>query len=307
MAWTLLRASQSEPETRETPFDERPYEEPPPASPLDGHVADETLAKSPPFGAGAGTTQAWILMGGPTRALYQSGIAERLLERLGPPRIAYGCGIGTVNAVLAAAGKSTELREGWEALRAMHFLTDIALTSLPVVGTSFAASSRRHRLLMALPEARPALDPDATTTVILIGDDGLLRPLAAAGPADLDARVATALEQRRLDSTQVARAIRDAVARRVARVILVGIGDGDDTGALSAEVARARAQRVEVVSLPYLPTAPPGWLDFMLPATGAVDRTIRDGRRAADRWLADQSAPGVSGDPAESSESTAGG
>jgi hypothetical protein len=225
-----------------------------------------------------GERTAWILLGDLQDALFQAGCIARILVRDTKPAFLLGAGIASINAVLASTASATAFERAWERLRARRFVAAAALPDTELLAgwlrtRELVASGLRH-MLSSIEVSVPVFLASGTR---FIEGDSDNAPLLS---RQLVAAVSSANE---LGSAHVASAVREAIAHGAHRILLFGASN-DEIGLGAARAAFDEAEAygivVEVVLTEHCPK--PSLLELLLPGSGAVERVMAAGARAAD-------------------------
>ncbi|GEM_PF-2366175 len=230
---------------------------------------------------------AWIMHGDISRALYQAGLAEVLLDKFGPPAVVYSGGTSTLNALMLVNGSGEELARGWEKLRAQHILFDTALEHAPLLAPRGRETSR---LVGFVENALSYGDTDQPRVELQMfcGEHYSALPGGRAQPGSM--RVATAsLTEQNSGAWPWERAIRHLLASRVDRVLLLGVDDAVSRSLELEQAMRTASERnIKVSVIGFDSGEKPGLLDYLLPGSGSPERLMRDGREAALSWIDDE-------------------
>jgi len=252
-----------------------------------GDHADAMEIEEPPASTVKQPCLAWIMHGDISRALYQAGLAEVLLEKIGPPAVVYSGGTSTLNALMLANGSSEELARGWEKLRAQHILFDTALEHAPLLAPRGRETSR---LVGFVENALGYGDTDQPLVELQMfcGEHYSALPGGSAQPGSMGVATASLTEQNS-GAWPWERAIRHLLASRVERVLLLGV---DDAVSRSLELEQAMhtasERNIKVSVIGFDSGERPGLLDYLLPGSGSPERLMRDGREAALSWIDDE-------------------
>lgn len=252
-------------------------------APRDGRA--ERPAPARPHGS-----DAWILLGGLDAALYQCGVVSVWLERLDAPSQMFAGGMSALNAVLARAHDPLAFRIGWERVRAAHMLAQAAVQRSPLL--RYLRDGHQEPLDLGRLLSSTVLCSEGSALHLLVGG-GFVEAITGTehAPASLIEETLRAAPT----ASALATAIDAAAARGCSRILIPGV---EDRRIGQREVARAiedgRAHGAEIVFLPLSTRQRPGVIGYLLPGLGRADRLLRDGRRAALRWL-DGSGPDRTG------------
>ncbi|MFQ5352414.1 MAG: hypothetical protein ACE5D3_04995 [Candidatus Binatia bacterium] len=217
-------------------------------------------------------------------ALYQSGMLEVLLERVGAPPLVYSGGTSAINALLMCSGSVASLRQGWEELRKQHLLFETAIEQAPLLRPVING----HNTLTFFVDSQLSQHrfDAATVNLLLMCGDRYLSVPSSGRTSDTRTVALTSLAQHDTGPWPWIRAIEHAATSGVDRILMLGL---EDTIARSADLLRAteraREQRVEIDALGFDSAEKPGLLDFLLPGSGTPERLMRDGREAALCWV----------------------
>ncbi len=230
---------------------------------------------------------AWIMHGDISRALYQAGLAEVLLEKFGPPAVVYSGGTSILNALMLANGRSEELTRGWEKLRAQHILFDTALEHAPLLAPRGREASRLVGFVENALDYRDT-DQPLVELQMFCGEHYSALPSGSAQPGSM--RVATvSLTEQNSGALPWERAIRHLLASRVDRVLLLGVDDAVSRSLELEQAIRTASERnIKVSVIGFDSGERPGLLDYLLPGSGSPERLMRDGREAALSWFDDE-------------------
>lgn len=247
--------------------------------PADG-AAIETRRPEPQPAPGS-NHDAWILLGDLDAALYQSGVVAVWLEKLGAPREIFAGGFSALNAVLARAHDPLAFRIGWERVRAAHVLADAAVQGSTLL--RYVRNGRREPIDIGRLMSRTIVGTEGSALRLLVGGAFVEATVGA------EQSLGTLIEETlRLapSASALAAAIDTAVVHGCTRILVPGV---EERRIGQREVARAiedaRTHGVEIAFLPLSTRQRPGVLGYLLPGLGRADRLLRDGRRAALRWL----------------------
>ncbi len=233
-----------------------------------------------------------MLEGSIEPALFQIGAIETLLANAPAPAVVYAAGFSTVAGLLLSSGGGvTAMRRRWEALRARHLLFSAALGRVPVLGSTLGATALMTRQLtglsdvLHLPGSANGAVPGVTPVAIeLMGAAGFEEVVPATATVSRNSLLAQALTWVDAGGESVALAIERAARRGVTEIVVIGPDEG------AAAVAQAAAHQMSdttcrISILPWPAREPLGLLDVLLPGSGAVERRILEGQRAAHHWL----------------------
>ncbi|RMD85880.1 MAG: hypothetical protein D6815_00980 [Candidatus Dadabacteria bacterium] len=204
------------------------------------------------------------------------GAVEVLVEALGPPEVIYAAGLAVIPACLATCGGRFELCNTWERLRANRLLVRAMLGELPAAGPSLA-----KRCCIADRELTRLLEQPETNRVHIYQPNGFRRTTGDEAGGSPVACVFT----RTSPADAIENALAEAAEQGLSPVLIA-------TGQTAVGQARARSlcaaaneEGIDVVWLPLPDRGGPPLVSYLLPATGAVERQIDLGRRAARSLL----------------------
>jgi hypothetical protein len=221
------------------------------------------------------------LLGDLDAALYQSGVVAVWLEKLGAPHEIFAGGFSALNAVLAREHDPLAFRIGWERVRAAHVLADAAVQDSRLL--RYVRNGRHEPIDVGRLLSRTVLRTEGAALNLLVG--GVFVDATFGAGQSVGSLIEETL---RLvpSASALAAAIDTAVVHGCTRILVPGV---EERRIGQREVARAiedaRTHGAEVVFLPLSTRQRPGVLGYLLPGLGRADRLLRDGRRAALRWL----------------------
>jgi len=255
------------------------------AEPSDnGNHAEAIETEEQPVSTAKQPCLAWIMHGDISRALYQAGLAEVLLEKFGPPAVVYSGGTSTLNALMLANGSGEELARGWEKLRAQHILFDTALEHARLLAPRGRETSR----LVGFVENSLGYgntDQQLVELQMFCGEHYSALPGGSAQPGSMGVATASLTEQNG-GAWPWERAIRHLLASSVDRVLLLGVDDAvSQSLELEQAMHTASERNIKVSVIGFDSGERPGLLDYLLPGSGSPERLMRDGREAALSWI----------------------
>jgi hypothetical protein len=233
-----------------------------------------------------------VLVGPLESALFQAGAVDVLLGVLPRPATVYAAGFSvTIALLLADSRDAARFRQRWEALRASHLLSIAACARSPYlrpfVGGADSLATRLDSLawrLKALGMDRGSRPAEPPVSIHVMGAAGFETLEAGDDPSHRRSLLGQTLAWDAHEQEAAGLAIERASADENREVIVVG-APAEEIEPAGREPSDRPGRRQPVSLLARPSAAAVGLGEVLIAGSGAVERRIREGRIAADRWL----------------------